>query len=465
MRTQLYLTGIATYGIFLATWPLTSPYLWPVALLIVAFTFPITGARPQDYNPLYLSHAPFHIKLVWSWMAVFAVNQVRVYIESAEVLEEVNIMEVADRFRINLAIKNVALLVAVLNLLIFNRRQSLYERMVTLAGAMALYGLAALAFDVAFPDKARAEFGSSRFEGKEGRWNPALSRSNEHLSWMQSLSLSCILGLCAHLITSKVRRVGQIMPVICLLLLAPFPLLCMIRTEFRGHLTAVMGAFGFVACWKLHVPRLGLLSLATAVFILPCTFFTDVGPAIMDAIQIDALMEKAGSNSKRSTTLTGRTDLWYYAGQELSNSKSIMLLGAGPALRDASPADSHDSVAIPGYRMNFHSAAVELFMANGVPMALLLMGMVLAAIGNLKGNHGTQGGADDGIVMALCWFAGAISNSVTSPGIAVFEMSLLGIMPLFAALAWLEHRPCPIARPHAGLVVADGTTTMASQTA
>lgn len=438
MRQQPFALTMAMFGLLLCVWPIRSPYSWPISALAVAALFYLTGARLRDYSPLSIGSAPRHVRLAWLWILAFGIYEVRLYRDSYEVLAEVNPIDTLDLLRANIAVKDVSLLMGVMNLMVFNRRQSLRDRMMSLAGGMAVYGLATLAFDVVFPEKMRGDFGQSRFEGKEGRWLPALCRSNEHFSWMQALSLSTIVTLGLYHVVTGGGRARSMASVMSLLILAPISLLCVFRTEFRGHLSALLGTLGFLACWMARRPRLGLACLTIFVVAFPLSFFSDLGPKFMDMIQIDAVVESLGSKGSRSSTLTGRTDYWYYAGQRLALSMDILLVGDGPALRDASPAELYES--IPGYRMNFHSGIMELLMAHGLVAALCIVGLILYAIAQLRLGVAATARSDDGTFMALSWVAASIALSVTGPSLGVFEMGLLAVMPLLAALGESDGR-------------------------
>jgi len=419
------------YGGLLSVWALTSYYTWPVGALMVAATFKLTGARLDDFNPISMATGPRRHKVALLWTVLYAINLWRRFIENPEVLAEVSASDMVDRFNQNLLFKDVMLYFGVANLFLFNRRHTLSQKMWVFLVALAIYGLANLALEVFFPGRARIEFGASRVLGKEGRWSPALSRSNEVASSLFMSGASAMAATLAYCVVLKGReslRLWQFAVMAGAMLVLAY---CGYKAEFRGHLLALVGVAGFTVATLFGAGRIVIVTLLVGGAIFPQLFFGEVGPAVMDALPIDEVLEMIGAKGNRDKTLTGRTELWYYAGTRLSSVPEILALGEGPALRDASVMES--TALFSGYRMNYHSGMIELLMANGLPLATAMFGVLAAAAWGTFANHRGGGMEQLGLFMLLSWLAATLTLAFVGPSYAYFETAVLIVMPLLSA--------------------------------
>jgi hypothetical protein len=422
-------------------WPRIQMSTWAPVILLATATFWLTQSRVSDYFSFGGASRTPARSLWYVWAAFLAISLTRQFAENLEFQRENS--EVSNVFTsLDISLKNVTLFITLANILVWNRRQTYSERMVSLLLGIGTYALANLALDFVKPNEGMEVFGESRIEGKETRWVPPLARSNSTFAYMCACVVSAGLGwgvcnLRARKISTRGWFLGILVGVGAVLPAA----MAAYKTEFRSNAGAVLLAIGLAAVPFIRRRSLALNALLTFMLIFPLLFFSSLGYAVLRSLSPEKLTMAAGARSEEDATLSSRTYLWEYAGRRLASDTGVLLIGEGPVMRDATPGFYGNWIV--GYRMNFHTACIEFLMANGLILSLVAVGCVyrmLFLLYRRSGPPALWGINIDGFDPCILYMTASFVISFVDPGIAPFEGFILLMLPGFGLLLEQDRR-------------------------
>ena len=428
-------------GCVMVVWPRIQMSTWLPVILLTAATFWLTQSRVSDYFKFGGSSRIPARTLWYVWIAFLVISLTRQFIENLEFLKEDS--ESSSVFpTIDISLKNVTLFITLANLLIWNRRQTYSERMVSLLLGVGTYALANLVMDFVKPNEGMEAFGESRIAGKEVRWIPPLARSNSTFAYMCTCVFSAGIGwgVC-NLRARKISTRGWFLGVLVGAGAVVPTAIAAYKTEFRSNAAAVVLALGLAAVPFIRRRSFALNALLTFMLIFPLLFFSSLGYALLRALSPEKLTMAAGARTEDDATLSHRTYLWEYAGRRLASDTGVLLIGEGPVMRDATP--GFYGIWVVGYRMNFHTACLEFLMANGIILSLVAVGSVyrmLFLLYRRSGPPALWGINIDGFDPCILYMAASFAISFTDPGIAPFEGFILLMLPGFGLLLEQDRR-------------------------
>jgi len=449
-RLSLIYTALnaGVLGCVLIVWPRIQLSTWMPVILLTAATFWLTQSRVSDYFKFGgASRIPAR-NLWYFWTAFLVIFLTRQFFENLEFQREnsegVNVFGLPYSVfsSVDFSLKNVTLFITLANILVWNRRQTYSERMVSLLLGIGTYALANLVLDIVKPTEEESVFGESRIEGKESRWIPPLARSGSTFAFMCACVVSAGIGwgVC-KLQTRKISTRGWLLVFLVGAFIVLPPAIGAYKTEFRSNAGGVLMAIGLAAVPFLRRRPFALSLLLTMVLIFPLMFFSSLGYTVLKALSPERLTSAAGARTEDDATLSHRTYLWEYAGKRLATDTGVLLIGEGPVMRDATPGFYGQWVV--GYRMNFHNASIEFLMANGLILSLVAVGCIyrmLFLIYRRSGPPALWGINIDGFDPYILYMAASFVICVTDPGIALFEGFSLLMLPGFGLLLEQDRR-------------------------
>jgi hypothetical protein len=289
------------------------------------------------------------------------------------------------------------------------------EQLLAVIVAISVYALANIVADFAGvgPDRSHENMDRliSRFEFAEYRWLPPLAISNGAFGMLVGMGMALLIKY-VNLASKEERlRLAGLLAGLCAILLY-----ALVKAQFRASLLVLMCALA----WLLLSARGKALFDSLLVVAFPMTALAFIDLYASDLLEVTApswLWEISGSRTpEQFYTLSGRAYIYEY-GFEVLNSFKVAVFGAGPGLRDASPAGYDTQIAEVGLNLGFHHSFLDLWIAHGIAGPILIIGcMLLVALRTLRLARVGQSSVDDfaslapiGTVAAASLFDGALS--------------------------------------------------------
>jgi hypothetical protein len=200
--------------------------------------------------------------------------------------------------------------------------------------------------------------------------------------------------------------------------------------EFRANALIVITTLGIIAASTLGLVNVLRIGLLIAVIVFPVSFFGDFGHKIIEKVSPANILAEVGSRTDDSSTLSYRTFLWEYAGNQLLK-PNIFLFGEGPVLRDAQPALGEFKA--DGYRMPYHSAFLDFLVPHGAILGgvgFILVILLSSKLWQIVARSNVYNIPNQALANMMLWFSTGIMDS----GFSSFETFLLIALPAFGAL-------------------------------
>jgi hypothetical protein len=274
--------------------------------------------------------------------------------------------------------------VAILVVLILGRlfiRPS--EALTGIVIGVAIYGLANLVADYFGIGPERSvelvERFNSRFDYTEERWLPPLAISNGSFSMLCAFSICCALRMLGFCSVKEFRS-----KMLFHLLALPILVICSVKVQFRGALIVVAAGFAWSALPFRMRPLLDMALLFLFPFVA-MAFINLRGATVLQSLVPASVIEASGSSPEMFYTFSGRGYIWDYGFDQLADTHTL-LMGEGPAKRDATPGLLAAGLEEVGMTIGFHHSLVELLVAHGLPLTLLvLLALWWVAIRSFRG--------------------------------------------------------------------------------
>lgn len=447
--TFLALANAACISGIFAGWSRPQLPTWIPVMMLFAVNIWLTGARPSDY--LRCGSDPRKpIRTLWYvWWTFLGIYLLRQFLENLELQKEVGYAN-PTLVAVDISWKNLVLILSIANTMVWNRHQTIRERLATLVIALGAYAFGNILWGAIKPLQGDGieEFGESRLEGKDARWLPPLARSNALFAYVCATTFAAGVAWGISRLLRRDLRPRNWMMAAAVAVAAVMAALAAYRAEFRSNAVGVAAAIG-VAVLPFHRLRAAALGfLLTTMIVFPMLFFGPMGYMVLETLSPERITSASGARGQEDATLTYRTYLWEYAGKRLQDPE-VFLIGEGPANRDAQPGYGWFYEA---YRMNFHSASMEFLMANGVPLALVGYWCLARMLQLAFGVAGRARSPAQKLEMLEPWVfycAAAFVISIVDPGVATPEGFSLVMLPGFGLLLSESPRGAPaLPRPH-----------------
>jgi len=430
----LILANAATISGIFAGWSRAQLPTWIPVLMVFAANVWLTGARVSDY--VRCGRDPRRpIRTLWYvWWVFIGIYLLRQFIENLEFQKEVAYGE-PTLVAMDIGWKNLVFILSVANTMVWNRHQTIRERMATLVIALGAYAFGNMLWGAIKPLQGDGieEFGESRLEGKDSRWLPPLARSNAFFAYICATAFAAAVAWGISRLLRRDLRPRNWIITAAVAVAAVMAAMAAYRAEFRSNAVGVAAALG-VAVIPFHRLRAAALGfLLTFMVVFPMLFWGPMGYVVLEALSPERIAAASGVRGQEDATLTYRTFLWEYAGKRLQDHE-VFLIGEGPTDRDAQPGYGW---FYEGYRMNFHSASIEFLMANGVPLALVGYWCLARMLMLTFARAGRMPTPDQRLEILEPWVfycAAAFVISIVDPGVATPEGFALVMLPGFGLL-------------------------------
>jgi hypothetical protein len=443
--TLLILVNAALISGIFAGWSRPQLPTWIPVMMLFAANVWLTGARPSDY--LLCGRDPRRpIRTLWYvWWIFMGIYLMRQFLENLDLQKEVGYAN-PTLVAVDISWKNLVFILSIANTMVWNRRQTMRDRLATLVIALGAYAFGNMLWGAIKPLQGDGieEFGESRFEGKDARWLPPLARSNASFAYVcaSTFAAGAAWGV-SRLLRRDVRPRNWIIAG-TVAVAAVMAAMAAYRAEFRSNAVGVAAALG-IAIIPFHRLRAAAMGfLLTAMIGFPMLFFGPMGYVVLESLSPERLTSATGARGQEDATLTYRTFLWEYAAKRLQDHE-VFLIGEGPANRDAQPGYGW---FYEGYRMSFHSASIEFLMANGVPLALVGFWCLARMLHLAFGVAGRARSPALQIEMLEPWIffcASCFVISIVDPGVATPEGFALVMLPGFGLLVSESLHSAPAA--------------------
>lgn len=287
-------------------------------------------------------------------------------------------------------------------------------------------------------------FGESRYGFAETRWMPPLAESNGIFSIACFISAVTGILLLANSFQRQPFRWNLLLRLIvgCGVVTA---LVAAIRCQFRTEFILLPILFFWYAAKSIRkVKIIVLYAFVLCFFIAPILLAGKRGEHLLDMVQLDEIVKLSGSTTEDVLTLSGRTQIYDYGLERLSN-PYVFFFGDGPSFRDASPSTADiRTTSVVQRGIGFHSSFLELLVANGSIMAFTVCFAWITCLFivcrlNLANRFMSQI-LDVTLFNFLAW----LSQSLTDAAMFYyFNTIVLSLIPLFGALRYLPSPSQP----------------------